>query len=209
MNRGVALLALGVIVGASLAACSSEIRPPTLPEAGEAELAAQASVDAQRALDALLEQFPDSIAPSVERVRFIELNEWPDVTAACMGDEGFDVQSDGGGVGGGAPYGQEQPFAIAMYVCALKYPINPRSNIELNEDQIRYLYEYYTRIMTPCVQAEGYEVPPAPSLQSYIGQYGQEGMWNPYELVALATSSEEEWQFINRKCPQTPSGLYG
>lgn len=209
MNRIVSLVASGLVVLLALTACSSEIRPPTFDKASDAKLAAQASADAQRALDTLLAQFPDAEVPIVEKVRFVELDEWTAATASCLNDEGFDAEAVDNSLSSTAPAGQEEPFAVATYVCALKYPINPRSNIPLNEDQIRYLYEYYTRVMTPCVEKEGFQVPEPPTQQSYIERYGQEGSWNPYELVAEAVSSEEDWQRINRLCPQVPTGLYG
>lgn len=98
---------------------------------------------------------------------------------------------------------------MAHYVCSVEYPINPREMVPLVEDQIRYLYEYYTQVMTPCLAAEGYEVPDAPSLQTFVSTYGQPGSWAPYTLVAEAVSSQEECERINRLCTQTPTGLFG
>lgn len=191
-----------------LTACSSAIQPPSFDETSDAKIEAQIIADTQRALDTLLAQFPDTEVPVVERVRFVTLEEWAAVTATCLNEEGFEAEASNNGLSSSASPEQEHEFAVATYVCALKYPTNPRTNIPLNEDQIRYLYDYYTLVLTPCVENEGFQVPPPPTQQSYISNYGQAGSWNPYEIVAEA-SSEEEWQRINELCPQVPSELYG
>lgn len=204
-----ARLVVLLVIIVSLSACSSGIKPPDVPDFSAAELEAQTEADKERALDALIRDFPDAEVPEVDRVRLVGLEEWPDAMAECLNAEGFDAVAQDGGVGASAPIGQDLPFALAYYVCSVEYPINPRVMVPLVDDQIRYLHEYYTQVMTPCVQAEGYDVPPAPSLQTYVSTYGQPGSWNPYELVAEAAISEEEWRRINRLCPQTPAGLYG
>lgn len=194
---------------ATVAGCSSSPRPPELPDYSAAELEAQTAADNQRALDALLRDFPDAEVPNVERVRLVSLEEWPFAIAECLTAEGFVAIAEDGGFSSGAPFGQELPYALAYYVCSVEYPINPREMVPLVEDQIRYLYDYYTQVMTPCLEAEGYEVPPAPSQQTFVSTYGQPESWAPYTLVAEAASSQEEWDRINRLCTQTPAGLFG
>jgi hypothetical protein len=52
-------------------------------------------------------------------------------------------------------------------------------------------------------------VPPAPSLQNFIGTYNDAtaGSWEPFGLVEPKTN--EEWEAINKKCPQAPKELFG
>ncbi len=192
-----------------LVACSGGIKPPDLPNYSASDLEAQTLVDNERALDALLDEFPDAQVPTVERVRLVTLEEWPEAMASCLTVEGFDAVAEDGGLGTSAPDGQELPYAIAYYICSIEYPIDPRVMVPLVDDQIRYLYEYYTQVATPCLQGEGYEVPEPPSLQTYVSTYGQPGSWETYKLVAEAVSSQEEWERINRLCPQIPVELYG
>jgi hypothetical protein len=209
MNRRLTLIAIGAGLALVLGSCSTEIPKPIRPDTSAAALATQATADRERALADLHREFPDAIVPEVETIRFVALTEWPEANASCLREEGYYAEAGIDGVATSAPPGQEEPFAIANYVCALKYPIDPRSNIPLNDDQIRYIYDYVTQIMTPCVHAEGYDVPPAPSRESFIATYNTDSPWNYYELVGQATSSQEEWEFINRKCPQAPSDLNG
>jgi len=208
MNRRLTLIAIGSSMALLLAGCFAEIRLPVGPDTSAAALATQANADRERALADLHREFPDAVVPEVETIRFVALNEWPESNASCLREEGFSAEAGFDGVATSAPPGQEEPFAIANYACALKYPINPRENIELNDDQVRYIYDYATQVMTPCLNAEGYDVPPAPSRETFIATYGQEGFWEPYGLVAQATGGKE-WENINRKCPQRPPHLFG
>ncbi|MEN9620058.1 MAG: hypothetical protein RL499_251 [Actinomycetota bacterium] len=201
------IAAVLLIVG--LAGCSGEIRPPTVPDYSASDLEAQTAADNQRALDALLNDFPDAEVPDVDQVRLVTLEEWPFAIAECLNAQGFIATAEDGGLSSGAPSGQEMPYAIAYYVCSVEYPIDPRQMIPLVDDQIRYLYDYYTQVMTPCLEAEGYQVPDPPSLQTFMLSYGQPGSWAPYTLVAEAVTSQEEWDRINRLCTQTPAELYG
>lgn len=198
-----------VLLIAGLTGCTGDIRPPDLPDYSAADLEAQTAADNQRALDELLRDFPDAEVPDVKRVRVVSLDEWAPAIAECLNAQGYSATAEDGGLLAGAPFGQELPYAIAYYVCSVEYPINPRQQIPLVEDQIRYLYEYYTQVMTPCLEAEGYEVPDPPSMQTYISTYGQPGFWDPYKLVAESPINKEDWERINRLCSQTPAELFG
>ena len=211
MNRRLTLIAIEAGLALLLAGCSTEIAKPIRPDTSAAALATQATADRERALADLHREFPEAVVPAVETIRFVALSEWPESNASCLREEGYDAEAGIDGVATAAPPDQEEPFAIATYACAcaLKYPINPRENIELNEDQIRYIYDYATQIMTPCLKAEGYDVPPTPSRESFIATYLGGSPWNYYGLIAQATTSQDEWEYINRKCPQGPSDLNG
>lgn len=207
--RGIAKLFAVFGMTVVLSACATGVKPPEVPDYSAADFEAQTTADNQRALDALLDDFPDAEVPEVERVRLVSLEEWPAAMAERLSAEGFVAVAEGGGLSTDAPYGQELQYAIAYYVCSVEYPIDPRVMVPLVEDQIRYLYDYYTTVMTPCLEAEGYEVPEPPSRQTFVSTYGQPGSWAPYTLVAEAVSSQEEWDRINRLCTQTPAELYG
>lgn len=52
-----------------------------------------------------------------------------------------------------------------------------------------------------CLRAEGYEPPPAPSLETFLDTYDA-SPWHPYESVH--PGALEEWYRINAVCPQPP-----
>ena len=204
--RIVAAAAMCIAICVLSACAPSEIRPPELPDY---DVETQAALDQQRNKDDLLEQFPEAVVPEVERIAFIGPDEWAETIAACLNEDGFSAVAQDGGLASAPTEGQELPFAIATYVCNAKYPINPRTNVELNDDQLRYLYEYYTQVLTPCLNEEGFDVPEPPSLQTYVSSWRAGSPWDPYGLVVDALESDDEWTSINKKCPQTPDGLFG
>lgn len=201
-------LPMGVLAAAVLlTACSSAPRPPKL-EATAEQLAAQEEIDLKQYSDAVFANDPNAELPKVERVRFITLDEWPEVMAKCLTAEGFYSTVDQGALGTSAPEDQVGPYRIAQYVCNAKYPIDPRQMLPFVDDQIRYLYEYYVQVATPCLEGMGFEVPDPPSLQAYIDSYRDSPDWRPYENASI-NSTREEWSRIQEECPQRPAGLYG
>jgi len=197
-----------LLIASMSSACSSGIRPPETDYSADV-LEAQISADNRRALDDLMSKFPNASPPDVEQVRVVSLDEWAAAIAECLSAEGYSATAQDGGLVAKAPSGQELPYAIAYYVCTVEYPIDPRQQLPLAEDQIRFLYEYYTKELTPCLKAEGYDVPDPPSMQTYISTYGQPGFWDPYRLIAESPINQQDWERINRLCTQTPAELYG
>lgn len=197
----------------AIAGCSSApetLTPPEVPPLSSASIEAQAALDLDRARVQYLGAFPDAEIPSVARIRFIALNEWADVMATCLTEAGFAAESSrGGGLASSAPEGQDLPYGLAAYTCSAQYPIDPRENVELNADQIRYLYDYYTEVATPCLEALGFtDFPEPPSQQTYISSYNSRPEWDLYGAVALQ-ATEDEWYEANDLCPQRPAGLLG
>ncbi len=59
-------LTSALLLTVALAGCSNDVRPPELPDYSPADLDAQTAADNQRALDALLSDFPDAEVPEVD-----------------------------------------------------------------------------------------------------------------------------------------------
>ena len=202
------MLVVAALALSALTACApSAPEPPKLDELSSAELEEQAALDLDRWRAKYLGAFPDAELPVVERVRFITNDEWPQMMADCLTEAGFAATAIQDGLSASAPQGQELPFGLAAYTCNAQYPVNPREFMELNEDQIRYLYDYYTQVATPCLEELGFtDLPEPPSRQSYVSSYP--GSWSIYDAIS-GIATEEEWVEANRLCPQTPKVLYG
>ena len=213
MTRPALIGLLASLVLLTAVGCGSApptLRPPDVPDLSTTDLEAQAALDLDRARVQYLGAFPDAELPRVDRVRFIGLDEWADVMATCLTEAGFAAESSpDGGLISGATTGQELPYGLAAYTCSAQYPIDPRENIELNADQIRYLYDYYTLVATPCLEDLGFtDLPEPPSQQSYISSYNSGPSWDLYSTVA-DQATDDEWYEVNDLCPQRPPGLSG
>ena len=82
--------------------------------------------------------------------------------------------------------------------------MDPNYARPLNDEQVGYLYYYYTTELTPCLTDEGFDVSDPPSETTFVDQYSQ-APWSPYDDVT--TSSEDEWFALQEKCPQMPEAL--
>ena len=208
MSRSWSLATLSALIVFLLAGCvPSAIDPPKLSPLSAAERAEQDALTLERARAEYLGDFPDVELPTVNRIRYITNDEWPQVMATCLTEAGFAATVQDGGLSTTAPDGQELPFGLAAYTCSAQYPVNPREMMKLSADQVRYIYDYYTRVAIPCLENLGYtDLPEPPSKQSFIDSYP--GTWDPYGTVS-EQSDGDEWAEANRLCPQTPAGLYG
>jgi hypothetical protein len=209
LRRNAAITAFLIAVLALSGCTQPDIQPPVVPGLSVEEQEAQAKIDLERNRQQYLGAFGTVEVPEVERIRFISLDEWATVMADCLNVEGYEASAFNGALSTDAPEGQELPYALASYACSAKFPVNPRENTPLNEDQIRYLYEYYTQIATPCLEDLGItDLPEPPSMQSYISSYAGGPDWNIYDAAA-DQADEEKWLDLNEKCPQVPADLYG
>lgn len=201
-------LVLGILgVSCLLAACSSEPRLPKVEVTAE-QLDAQAERDLKQYSDAVLAKNPNAELPNVERVRFITLDEWAATIATCLTEEGFDATADQGALSSTAPERQEEPYLIAQYVCNARFPLDPHQMMPLVDDQIRYLYDYYVQVATPCLEGMGFSVPDPPSLQTYVDGYRDAPDWRPYEDASIK-STDEQWARIQEECPERAPGMFG
>lgn len=203
-------LAVAAVLVVLLAGCSaSSPTPPEVTRLSTAEVEAQAALDLENNRVHWLGAFPDVEVPEVERVRFIDWQEWPAVMASCLTDAGFPTESAQGGLPTAPPGGQESAWALAAYTCSAQYPVDPQQTVALNDDQLRYLYEYYTQVAMPCMRGLGFhDFSATPSVQTFMDDYGTERGWSPFTDVADG-ASDELWQSIERECPQVPDRLYG
>lgn len=184
---------------------------PPIPEGdrfSESELSALVDTDLSQMEANLTSRYPELVIPDVELVRYISPEEANDLTASCMSDEGFEAQRDsnGGTSYNGITAEQLGPFEVAQYVCASKYPIDPKYRIPLNDKQLGYLYDYYTGDLTRCLGERDVTVSNPPSRGAFVANYyDQGGVWTPYEGVRAG--NQEDWARLNKECPQMPDGL--
>lgn len=92
-----------------------------------------------------------------------------------------------------------------MYVCDVKYPVDPAWGLPLTDDELSYLFDYFHLVLTPCLESRGVVVDDPPSRATFIDSYTSGKAWNPYKNV-LGTAGVK-WGEINAACPQTPPGF--
>jgi hypothetical protein len=212
LRQAITALSLLAVVAALATGCATaSSTPPPPPD----ELTEQQKLDAyddflDQSWERVTSQFPDAERPDVDFVRYIDQKEWAQVIVDCLVAEGVDakVSTDGqGGYESQGVAGQELPMAIAGYVCDAKYPTDPSLNQPLTDAEMDYIYDYYVQVLNPCLAKEGYKTTEPPSRQAFLDAYGTSEMWAPYNIVSHP--GQDEWNRINRACPQSPPGLRG
>lgn len=191
-----------VLAIAGLVACSSPAPNKTNTAGGGQQPNYEQYVDDQR--DALQSMHPDVEIPDTELIRYVSLYEWAPAIVDCMLEQGFGASllSDGGVSYEEPPAGQEEGLAVAAYVCAVEYPVELTE--QLNDVQLRKLYNYYVNDLVPCLADEGYDINDIPSFETFRDRYGS-SPWSPYSSVSPST--QLGWDAINAACPQNPDGL--
>lgn len=199
-----------VVVTAGLSACTTPAGP--VPSSAPSASSSAESFSLQQYKDQrwqpVAAQFPDAVRPSVDVERYVSPDEWPEVWAECMSDQGFDATaSNTGGVSGNVPAGQEEPAAIARYTCDVRFPTDPKYTAPLNDGQLDLLYTYFTDTLTPCLEKEGYQIQSAPSLARFKETYYSTSSWTPYKDVIDALG-DRPFDDVDAICPQLPDNLY-
>ncbi|HZD22176.1 MAG TPA: hypothetical protein VE569_02065 [Acidimicrobiia bacterium] len=157
----------------------------------------------------------DDPPQDAEFERYISPWEYAAVMVPCLTEQGIPVRADGanGILFGDVPVAQARAQAEALYRCKVRFPTDPLFNEPVNEEQLRFLYEYQVGDLTACLESEGYSVPPAPSLESFIESYTHPGgdVWSPYPTEDPRLEQPAEWHRLNKVCPQNPplDVLYG
>ncbi len=193
----------------ALAGCGSagpDFSPAVLSEAEAAEMI---EAEIERRWEQLASQYPDAVRPQVEVVRTVDSHEWAEVVAACMNDNGFDASAsrDGGLTSGTILAGQLEPYEMQLFACKAMYPLDPKYRLPFTEEQLKYLYWYYTNELRDCLEERGYEVTEPPSEVRFLETFATAAGWSPYD--GILPRSQDAYLDLYEACPETPPELYG
>ncbi len=192
-----------------LTACSAAPVPkpdaPTLAASDYQQLLDQANSDA---LDLFLASNPGVDPEKVELVRVVDQSEWNATFGDCLTSKGFPsavvsdhVETDI------FPPEQKPAYDLAVYQCHVEYPIDPAQLLAFTDDELAYLYAYYTGQLQSCLQDQDITIASAPSFQSFKDSYMSGNGWDPY--FSVTGVSEATFQSLISACPPWPAGFRG
>lgn len=140
--------------------------------------------------------------PEVAIVRAVTGEESAAVEVACMTQAGFPPEPDSPVLSWTVPEAQADAFHLAEYTCAAQYPVLIITRPPFTRHQVRIIYDWWVGPLADCVRAAGYEVPPAPSFESWAAANGDN--WAPFDLVPPQDDEHPiEWDF-NTECQVHP-----
>lgn len=97
----------------------------------------------------------------------------------------------------------------AMFTCSMLYPYDyaePEAFGIYSRAQLEFLYDYFSRRLSPCLEFLGYEVPEGPSLEGFTA--GEFSGWTPYYAMRPTPLTAAEWRRIDLRCPVPPIGVF-
>ncbi|GAA1444814.1 hypothetical protein [Leifsonia poae] len=138
---------------------------------------------ADEAWKQLVQQYPSAVRPQVTFDGYISDATEMDVMTQCYTEQkvpialGYPAGAQKGdkATSVGAETTNEQE-AIGAYVCNVEHPYPPTS--PMTQQQLGWLYDYLTRFLAPCYQANGIANPPAPSRADFIAKWPHQN-WFP------------------------------
>jgi len=153
----------------------------------------------------VLEEHPHAVRPDVEFVRFITEDEEAEVIFGCLRAQGIPAVLDEHGVSTTVPIGSEEQYQVAWFACGVQYPLSPNENLPFTDDELRHIYRYFVEQLRPCLEARGYDIPPAPGFEEFRARWWTDDTWAPSRYVM--PSDEEELFAAEAACPPMPSDL--
>jgi len=119
----------------------------------------------------------------------------------CVEAEGFSVtENELGALEWRGPAEQREAATAAFDRCRKQLPVSVRTYQPPTEEEIRGWYDTFLEVAA-CLEREGYEVPPPPSVDSFVESQGAN--WHPYDLVVADPNLPwGEWVRLNKVCPQ-------
>ncbi len=166
--------------------------------------AEEAASDDPSQWDLFHAEYPDVPKPETTVVRTVEHDEWAAAMADCLREAGFpDVRAEPDG-GLSWETSQADQFALAKYICSEQYPLDPQYDVQVTDEQLGKLYDYLTLVQVPCLEAQGFEIPEAPSKTRFIETYFDSPEWLPYAQVVGPEVAEEAYERAVELCPQNP-----
>ena len=150
----------------------------------------------------LLKQYPDAVRPDTPFQGYITQADELAVMGACYAEQhvpvayGYPVGAKKGDkpTSVGAETSTEQG-AIGAFLCQAEHPGRPNS--PMTAEQLGWSYDYFTRFLVPCYEANGIDVPPAPSRDDFISKWPDQN-WFPSPGM---TSDPDKDAAIQKACP--------
>lgn len=204
---------IAITIAMTLGGCTPAPPPPAvkIDRLSSSERAASTATGLDAAWNEIASQFPNLERPMTNLIRYVNLQEWPRAKADCLTAAGFPSEvDDDGGVSSHVAGAQASALALADFQCQAEYPLDPTFETPLNRSQLKFLYFYFTKTLTLCLEDAGFSVSPAPSFASFEDGYDSASSWTPYSTVPKQSEEgKTTWAEVNKQCPQVPTGLYG
>ncbi|MBG6053934.1 hypothetical protein IWX81_000324 [Salinibacterium sp. CAN_S4] len=150
--------------------------------------------------------------PDVSTVEFTTPDTWSTVQTSCLQAAGLQAREISGGFTIDDPGDLDATeVSLAQWTCLRQYPVDPRITGFLSDEQVMFMYDYFTTRLAPCIATLGFDVTPPPTRDQYLGLVRGGSAWSPYVRADgnPIARSPGEWALVNGKCPPLPDDPFG
>lgn len=127
----------------------------------------------------VIAQYPDAVRPQIEFAGFIAPETHLETMRTCLEASGIEIATAVTADGEPAGFEIVDPTvesSIAYYACDVAHPVRPIA--EPSDAELGWAYDYLTRFVAPCYEANGIENEPAPPREEWVAAW-PEFVWSP------------------------------
>lgn len=139
---------------------------------------------------------------------WINIVDYPQVSAACLTSSGFPSVMEGGVVRtkNVAP-GQRLALDRARLDCDGRFTVHPYYNLPPSAKAAGKMYDWLVDVAVPCLRSRGLSVDEPPTRETYLTSL-HDVRWSPWSQALqdqiTAKFSREEQQGLEKSCPSSP-----
>jgi hypothetical protein len=150
----------------------------------------------------LTAQYPDATRPKDLFAGYLDAGPRLAGLKNCFTDAGLKTETGTDAMGNVVTYGASttnQQGAVAQFSCINTFstaPVAPPT-----PEILGYLYDYFTKFLIPCYEANGIQNPPAPTRTEFVTLWPNQRWFPSTGSSPMGTDSESQ---LNAACPPPP-----
>jgi hypothetical protein len=150
--------------------------------------------------------YPEAIRPAVTMSPTVADHDWAPAIVKCLRSGGIMAHTENGEPIYGSAGQSPLEVAVLYYSCGAGHPSESQVASHLTRAQSSALYDYYLRVVRPCLLTAGAPTPASPDRSAVASIAGLAG-WNPYQVIWTSAMPATTQTYLEQRCPPTPAWL--
>ena len=151
-------------------------------------------------------EYPEAIRPAVRMAPTVTDHDWAPEMVKCLGTAGIVAYIQNGVAVYGSAGQTPLEVAVRYYACEAGHPSESQVASHFSASQSTALYDYYLRVVRPCLLAAGAPSPASPDRSAVASLAGLAG-WNPYQVIWTSSMPATTQSYLEQRCPPIPTWL--
>lgn len=151
-------------------------------------------------------EYPEAIRPAVTIAPTVADHDWAPAMVECLRSSGIQAYIENGDPIYGSAGQSPLEVAVRYYSCEAGHPSESQVASHFTAAQSTALYNYYLRVVRPCLLTAGAPTPASPDRSAAASVAGLAG-WNPYQVIWTSGMPATTLAYLEQRCPPTPAWL--